>query len=431
MSEMGLRYGDEFRPIRDLSAGGGKSAGRVSLSDIIAHRAGEYPLHPVLFDGAMQILSAGAATIEGRKSQLKLPVRFAKILFLRSPGASSLVRAAVQQCNSEYVEGRIELYDEAGKPCVLVDGFRAISLSGARRSGGPGGHHQVLYHLVWERTPAASNPAAQSPVPLERLVRAAQGALDQVIATRGRTQLENAMAAGDDLAAAQLASGLQKMASSAGTSGNFTADSLRVAEPMRQIFGRLITSLVKRGWLAKEGDGHRATPSFHSAADSAQKRLRSFISTHSGHLPESLFCAAICCELGPILRGECAAVGYDCNIGTDVLHAYSDLRSTLRHIHELLVPGGSLVFMDVASPQLWTEVLFGLTTGWWRFTDRDLRPHQPLLERSQWEFVLRETGFGEIASLPGMLGPEGECQIGLLARKPLYDSASSTTETLL
>src|SRR5260221_1247552 len=111
MSEMGLRYDDEFRPIRDLSAGVGKSAGRVSLSDIIAHRAAEYPLHPVLFDGAMQILSAGAATIEGRKSQLKLPVRFAKILFLRSPGASSLVRAAVQQCTSEKVEGRIELYD--------------------------------------------------------------------------------------------------------------------------------------------------------------------------------------------------------------------------------------------------------------------------------------------------------------------------------
>src|SRR5260221_12131634 len=90
--------------------------------------------------------------------------------------------------------------------------------------------------------------------------------------------------------------------------------------------------------------------------------------------------------------------------------------------------------MDGASPQLWREVLFGLTTGWWRFTDRDLRPHQPLLERSQWEFVLRETGFGEIASLPGMLGPEGEGQIGLLARKPWYDSASAASpaaETLL
>jgi NADPH:quinone reductase-like Zn-dependent oxidoreductase/SAM-dependent methyltransferase/acyl carrier protein len=549
MSEMGLRYGDEFRPIRELSAGGGKSAGRVSLSNVIAHRADEYPLHPVLFDGAMQILSAGAATVEGRKSQLKLPVRFAKILFLRSPGASSRVRAAVQQCNSEYVEGKIELYDEAGKPCVLVDGFRAISLSGARRSGGPGGHHQVLYHLTWERTPAASRPAAQSPVPLERLVGAAQGAMDQVIATRGRTELKNAMAAGDDLAAAQLARGLEKMASSAGTGGNLSADSLRVAEPMRPVFERLIASLAKRGWLVKEGDGHRPMPSFISAADSAQKRLRSFISTHPGHLSEGLLCAAICAELGPILRGEKDAVhvlfggtsaelldqfygeglytshwlaaiaaavqevadhlpegrglrilevgagtgglashvlpllerdlhsytfsdvsaaffsgatqklasfseveykifdleksgveqgfeagGFDFIIGTNVLHAVSDLRSTLRHIHELLAPGGSLVFMDVASPQLWTEVVFGLTSGWWRFTDRDLRPLHPLLERSQWELVLREMGFSETASLPGMLGPEGEGQIGLLARKSWYDSAaaaSSPLETVL
>ena len=55
------------------------------------------------------------------------------------------------------------------------------------------------------------------------------------------------------------------------------------------------------------------------------------------------------------------------------------------HLHELLAPGGSLVFMDVATPQLWTESVFGLTSGWWRFTDRDLRPDHPLLERAQWE----------------------------------------------
>src|SRR5258708_35529677 len=110
----------------------------------------------------MQILSAGAATIEGRKSQLKLPVRFAKILFLRSPGASSLVRAAVQQCNSEYVEGRLELYDEAGKPCVLVDDFRAISVSGAGRSGVPGANHHVRFHLPWGRMTATPNTALQA-----------------------------------------------------------------------------------------------------------------------------------------------------------------------------------------------------------------------------------------------------------------------------
>jgi len=39
---------------------------------------------------------------------------------------------------------------------------------------------------------------------------------------------------------------------------------------------------------------------------------------------------------------------FDFIIGTNVLHAVSDLRSTLRHLHELLAPGGNLVFMDVA-----------------------------------------------------------------------------------
>jgi len=544
MSDMGLHYGDEFRPIRELMAGNGESAGRVSLSDAVMRRASEYSLHPVLFDGALQIFSAGAATVEDHKAGLRLPVRFAKILFLRSPGTSSLVRAAVQQCNDECVEGRLEMYDGAGNPCVLVDGFRAVNVSGARRRGTLGEPRNVLYHLTWERTPALSPQSfSHQPVPLTRLQRAAQDALDQVIATRGRTKLENAMAAGDELAAAQLALGLREMAAMAAASEKFSADSLGVTEPMRAVFARLIANLAKRGWLVEDGDGHRPTPAFASAADSAREILRSFILTHSGHLSEGLLCAANCAELGPILRGEKDAVqvlfagasadlldqfygeglytshwlaaiaatiqeaarhlpegrglrilevgagtggltshvlpliehdlhsyvfsdvsraffnaamqklagfpsveykildlekpgteqGFDAGafdfiIGTNVLHAVGDLRSTLKHIYELLAPGGNLVFMDVASPQLWTESVFGLVSGWWRFTDRDLRQFHPLLGRAQWEVVLREAGFEETASLPGLLGPEGEGQIGLLARKSWRDlSAGSST----
>jgi len=73
--------------------------------------------------------------------------------------------------------------------------------------------------------------------------------------------------------------------------------------------------------------------------------------------------------------------------------------------------------MDVATPQLWAEAVFGLTSGWWRFSDRDLRPVHPLLGRSQWETVLGETGFNETTSLPGLMLPQGEGQIGILARK--------------
>ena len=111
-----------------------------------------------------------------------------------------------------------------------------------------------------------------------------------------------------------------------------------------------------------------------------------------------------------------------------MLHAVSDVRAALRNLHGLLAPGGSLIFMDTATPQLWTETVFGLTSGWWRFTDRDLRPEQPLLKRAQWETVLRETGFAETASLPGLIGPTGgEGQIGLLARKS-YEETSVPAE---
>ena len=545
MSDLGLRYGEEFRPIRELSTGTGQSAGKVSLSERIAHRAGEYQLHPVLLDGALQIFSAGAATVEGRKTRLKLPVRFNRILFLRSPGALSLVRTAVQQHGDEFVEGRLWIYNETGKPCVLVDGFRAISLAGARRSGAPGSR-DILYHVAWERTPAFSRPSPQEPVPLGRLQDIAREAFERVFAARGRDKLQVSMGACDDLATAHLARGLREMSSGLASNGLITASSLRVAEPMQPVFERLLDRLAHRGLLEKDSTGYRTTPAFETAADSADRTLRSFISNHSGHLAEGLLCAANCTELGPLLRGEKEAVqilfagagadlldhfygdglftsqwlaaiaaavqeaarhlpegrglrilevgagtggltslvlplleralhsytfsdvsaaffsgamqklaafpevefkifdlekpgteqgfeagAFDLILGANVLHAVSEVRVALKNIYELLTPGGSLLFIDTATPELWTESIFGLTSGWWRFKDRDLRPFHPLLERSQWEAVLREAGFSETASLPGPIGPTGgEGQIGVLARKAWREPASDNSAEL-
>ncbi len=530
MADMGLRYGEEFRPIRELSAGAGKSAGRVSLGQTLAHRAPEYPLHPVLFDGALQIFSAGAATMEGRSAGLRLPVRFSRILFLRSPGASSLVRAGVKQANDEFVEGGIELFDESGRPCVRIDGFRAICVEGARRSGKAGKGRDVTYHVAWENRPAGPRAASPAPVPLTRLHEVAQQALDEVLDMRGRANLDAASAAGDELTAAQVASGLRAM----GAEGSFTATSLGVVQSMRRSFVQLMDNLVKQGLLSREGSGYRTTHKFSEAADCASSLLSASLGKYPGHLPEALICGATCADLGPIMRGEkeavqvlftsggadlldqfygdglvtspwLAAIGsavaeaarqlpegrglrileigagtgglasqvlplierglhsyvfsdvsaaffpaarqklaaypevefhtfdlerpgteqeldpgsFDIILGTNVIHAVSDVRVALRHIHGLLAPGGSLLFVDVATPHLWLNAVFGLTSGWWRFTDRDLRPHHPLLEREQWQKVLGETGFSETASLTGLIRSQGgESLIGLMARKP-------------
>lgn len=547
MSDLGLKYGDEFRPLQELAAGGGQSAGRVALSETIGKRAEEYALHPVLLDGALHVFSAGAKTVEGRRSKMKLPVRFARILFLRSPGASSRVNARVLHFNEELIEGRIALYDEAGQPCVLVDGFRAISLAAARRPGSSGGGRDLLYHVDWERSALDESPAPRPPVPLTRLKDAAQAALSEVLALRGRAELEAVLVAEDDLAAAQLARGLQEMGVEQTTKTGFTADSLGVAPGMGMVFICLMDKLARRGLLKKKAAAYLPTPAWSQAAESAPTVLRKFLTNHPGHLPEGLLCALTCGELGPILRGEKDAVqilfsgpgaelleqfygdgllsshwmasvtgavqeaaralpegrglrilevgagtgglaaqmlpllerglhsytftdvsagffpgahqklaafpeveckifdlekpaqeqgfedgSYDLILGTNVLHAVADLRVTLKTLHNLLTPGGTLVFMDVATPQLWTEAVFGLTSGWWHLTDRDLRPDQPLLPREKWETLLREVGFAETASLPGLHGPDGEGQFAALARKEWKEPAptSLTVPTL-
>src|SRR6185295_1599635 len=157
--------------------------------------------------------------------------------------------------------------------------------SGVRRSGAPGGTRDVVYHVDWERTPTESQ-AALRPLLLEQLQDAASTALEQVIALRGRQELQVAMAASDDLSAAQLAHGLREMGVTAGET--FTADSLRIAKPMQPVFERLMASLVTRGLFKKVAAGYGPSPAFDRAADSAQESLRVFITQHPGHLPDAL-----------------------------------------------------------------------------------------------------------------------------------------------
>lgn len=540
----GLPYGPEFRSARRLFAREGRSAGHVSLGEKAAKRAPDYALHPVILDGSLHVFSAAARTVEERGVKLKLPVRFSKILFLRPPGASVQTRAVVHHCNEELIEGRIEIFDSEGMPCVLVDGFRAVALSSARRAGSSTGEgRDLVYHVDWERQSTEQPARALPPVALPELQAAAAAALDAVLGLRGQERLEQVMREEDDLAAAQIAAGLRAMGVQSGRV--FSAQSLRVATDMRPIFGQFTAALAARSALEAAGDGWKATASFEVLAGSAPKRLRDFVVRFSGHTHEAGLCAANCAELPAILRGEKDAVQvlfagagadmleqfygdglysghwmaaiaaavekaasalpegralrilevgagtgglaahvlpllergthryvftdastaffppaqqklaaypeveyqvfdldrdaeeqgffgetFDFIVGTNVLHAAADLRVSLGRLHALLAPGGTLAFMDVAAPRLWTESVFGLTRGWWNFSDRDLRADSPLLPRTRWEELLREIGFAETLSLPGMRMPDGrEGQMGVFARKTFVSPASAAEES--
>jgi len=132
-------------------------------------------------------------------------------------------------------------------------------------------------------------------------------------------------------------------------------------------------------------------------------------------------------ETDPVKQGR-APHGYDLILTANVLHATCDLRQTLRHIRQLLAPGGLLVLAEGTGRQRAMDLIFGLTSGWWNFTDYDLRPDYPLLDPSQWRSLLGETGFNQVATLPEADHAEASFmqQAVIMARAPEVISPEQT-----
>ncbi|MEO6082657.1 MAG: SDR family NAD(P)-dependent oxidoreductase, partial [Umezawaea sp.] len=96
--------------------------------------------------------------------------------------------------------------------------------------------------------------------------------------------------------------------------------------------------------------------------------------------------------------------GYDIVIAANVLHATVDISATLVNVAALLRPGGRLVINETTMATDFLTLTFGLTEGWWRFTDPDKRlPSAPLLGVGQWRRVLAEAGFAvdAVDGVPG------------------------------
>ncbi|MEO0376384.1 MAG: MupA/Atu3671 family FMN-dependent luciferase-like monooxygenase, partial [Cyanobacteria bacterium P01_A01_bin.17] len=84
---------------------------------------------------------------------------------------------------------------------------------------------------------------------------------------------------------------------------------------------------------------------------------------------------------------------FDIILAANVLHATADLQQTVEHIHQLLEPGGLLIALEGMEPQAWLDLIFGLTPGWWSFTDTNLRPNYPLISSTQWQKLLQANQF--------------------------------------
>ena len=93
------------------------------------------------------------------------------------------------------------------------------------------------------------------------------------------------------------------------------------------------------------------------------------------------------------------AGGFDVVLGLDVVHVVPDVPAALANLRTMLRPGGLLVLIETTTQDRWLSMIWGLSPGWWEFSDA-LRDRTPLLEPRQWEQVIAEQGFATRAVLP-------------------------------
>jgi hypothetical protein len=156
------------------------------LSDAIAPRADEYALHPVLFDGALQVFlgrrgdgrrSTGADEVAGAFWPHSLPWVALALSVAFAPRFATLAMI--------FSKATSAIYDERGKPCVLVMASGPSAFPARAAPPLPGGRRDLTYHVAWQRTPNESAEQVLPPLPLGQLHSAAQSALDEIVALRG------------------------------------------------------------------------------------------------------------------------------------------------------------------------------------------------------------------------------------------------------
>jgi len=113
---------------------------------------------------------------------------------------------------------------------------------------------------------------------------------------------------------------------------------------------------------------------------------------------------------------------FDLILAANVIHATANLHQTLAHVQQVLAPGGTFMMLEIIQRRRWIDITFGLTDGWWRFVDSDIRPDYVLLNRAEWLNLLANSGFAEVAATPGGDSPFDEEAV-LIARKTADESA--------
>ena len=151
----GLEYGPLFRCIRELRANGTRAFGSVMLPDALAADAGGFFLHPVLLDGAFQMLGASSTQSD---EQTYLPTGIEAVSVFKPLRGEHWVDARLQpgnQPNARMLTADVRVFDQDGSVAVHVKGLQLTRTTrAALQRALEGDPAELVYGINWSRKAA-------------------------------------------------------------------------------------------------------------------------------------------------------------------------------------------------------------------------------------------------------------------------------------
>ncbi|MFE5118924.1 SDR family NAD(P)-dependent oxidoreductase [Streptomyces sp. NPDC056669] len=202
-AENGLEYGPVFQGLKQAWRRGDEVFAEVELPEEEGDRAGQFGLHPALFDAALHAMGVSESLSGGSGSRLPFSWRgFA----LEAVGATSLrVRLASAGAGSDAVS--VLVGDESGRVVASVESLVLRPVDADQLKAVGGAAREALFRVEWVDAPQAV--AVGEMAPKTEVVRVVSGGADVVGETYGRVfevvERVQAWLADEDLAGERLA----------------------------------------------------------------------------------------------------------------------------------------------------------------------------------------------------------------------------------
>ncbi len=147
----GVEYGPYFQGIVELSQSDEDALGEVQSPVGPDATLGGSRIHPAVLDSGFQVLGAAVAaeTTDSDRNGIYLPTRIDQLRLLSHPGRGSWCQARVRRREAEAATGDVQLFDEAGRISVEIQGIRFEHLGESAQRAAAADVRDWLYELQW------------------------------------------------------------------------------------------------------------------------------------------------------------------------------------------------------------------------------------------------------------------------------------------